>query len=96
MLLVPVGGPVEVLGGGLVDGGGGGGEAGGDVVLEAVLADVAEELLHVGDLDDARAAEGVERVVGECSLADVALDLAGEVVGGEAGEAHGAGLHLTV
>ena len=59
-----------------MDGGGGGGEAGGDVVLEAVLADVAEELLHVGDLDDAGSAEGVERVVGEGALADVAFDLA--------------------
>jgi hypothetical protein len=46
-----VGGPVEVFGGGLVGGGGGGGEAGGDVVLEAVLADIAEELLYLGDLD---------------------------------------------
>ena len=95
-LLMPVGGPVEVAGGGLVDGGGGGGEAGGDVVLEAVLADVAQQRLHVGDVDDACAAEGVERVVGEGPLADVALDGAREVVGGEAGEGHGAGLHLSI
>ena len=93
---MPVGGPVEVAGGGFVDGGGGGGEAGGDVVLEAVFADVAEERLHVGDVDDAGAAEGGERVVGEGSLADVALDGAREVVGGEAGEGHGAGLHLSI
>ena len=91
MLLVPVHLPAEVLAGGLVDGGGGVGEVGGDVVLEAVFADVAEEVLHVGDLDDAGAAEGVEGIVGEGALADVAADLAGEVVGGEAGEAHGAG-----
>jgi hypothetical protein len=45
------------------------------VVLEAVLADVAEELLHVGDLDHAGAAEGVERVVGEGALADVAGEM---------------------
>jgi len=70
-LPVPVHGPVEVFGGGFVDRGGGGGEAGGDVVLEAVLADVAEELLHVGDLDHAGAAEGVERFVGEGAFADV-------------------------
>jgi len=72
---MPVHGPVEVFGGGFVDRGGGGGEAGGDVVLEAVLADVAEELLHVGDLDHAGAAEGVERVVGEGALADVAGEM---------------------
>ena len=71
-LFVPVHRPAEVFAGGLVDGGGGGGEVGGDVVLEAVLADVAQQLLHVGDLDHAGAAEGVERIVGEGALADVA------------------------
>ena len=95
-LLVVVHPPAEVLAGGLVDGGGGVREVGGDVVLEAVLADEAEEILHLGDLDDAGAAEGVEGVVGEGALADVAADLAGEVVGGEAGEAHGAGFHRSI
>src|SRR6202789_3017068 len=61
-------------------------------MFEVVLADVAEELLHVGDLDDAGSSKGVERVVGEFAFADVAGDFAGEVVGGEAGEAHGPGL----
>ena len=37
----------------------------GDVVFEAVLADVAQQRLHAGNLDDAGAAEGAERVVGE-------------------------------
>ena len=51
------------------------GEVGGDVVFEAVLADVAQQALHVGDFDDAGSAEGVERVVGEGALADVAGEM---------------------
>ena len=43
MLLMPVHGPVEILAGGFVDGRGRGGEAGGDVVFEAVLADVVQQ-----------------------------------------------------
>src|ERR1700691_5279003 len=83
--------PSEVVGGSLVDRAGNGGEVGSHVMLEAVLADVAKELLHVGDFDDAGSAEGVEGIVGESALADVAGDAAGEVVGGEAGKAHVAG-----
>ena len=52
------------------------GEVGGDVVLEAVLADVAEQLLQARDFDHAGAAESFERIVGERALADVAADLA--------------------
>ena len=88
--------PAEVVGGGFIDGAGDCGEVGSNVMLEAVLADVAEELLHVGDFDDTCAAEGVERVVGEGAFAYVAGDLAGEVVGREAGEAHRAGLNRAV
>ena len=57
---------------------------------------IAEEFLHVGDFDNAGAAEGVERVVGEGALAGVAGDAAGEVVGGKTREAHVAGLHGAV
>jgi len=58
------------------------------VVLEAALANVAEQFLQVRDLDDAGSAEGVERIVGESAVADVAAHFACGVVGGEAGEAH--------
>jgi hypothetical protein len=57
--------PAEVLGAGLVDGGGGGAEIGGDVVLEAVFADVMEQVLQARNFDDAGASEGGERVVFE-------------------------------
>src|ERR1700677_3674662 len=88
--------PAEVVGGGLVYRACDGGEVGCHVMLEAVLADVEKELLHVGDFDDAGAAKGVEGIVGEGALADIAGDLAGEVVGGEASKAHVAGFDCAV
>src|SRR3954454_22314267 len=93
-LFVPMHLPTQVLRRGLVHCGGGFAHVGGDVVLEAVLADVPEEVLQARDLDYPGAAEGLERVVGEGALADVAADLAGGVVGGEAGESHRGGLYL--
>src|SRR5262245_47707347 len=86
-------GPVEIARGGLLYGTGYRGHVRRDVVLEAVFADVAEEFLEVVDLDHARAAEGIQRVVGELALANVALDAAFHIVRGEAREAHRAGLH---
>src|SRR5271167_169668 len=82
--------PAEVAGGGFVDGGGYRGEICGDVVLEAVFADVAEEFLEMGDFYYAGAAEGFEGIVGEGAFAYVAGDFSGAIVGGEARETHGA------
>src|ERR1700722_18028128 len=57
-------------------------------MLKAALADKAQQLLQVRDLDYACAAERVQRVVGEASFAYVAAHLAGSIVSGEAGETH--------
>src|ERR1700757_3008544 len=62
-------------------------------MLESTLADEAEEFLQPGNSDDARAAKSFQRIVGEFAFADVAADLAVEVVGGEAEVAHGSGFH---
>ncbi len=44
--------------------------------------------MHPRNLHDAGAAKGVERVVGELALADVAANLPGQIVGREAHETH--------
>src|ERR1700760_4951405 len=62
-------------------------------MLESTFADEAEKFLQPGNSDDACAAEGFERIVGEFAFADVAADLAIEVVGGVAEVAHGSGFH---
>src|ERR1700761_1864648 len=80
--------PAEITRGGFVDGACYGGEVGGDVVLESALADVAQELLHLRNFDDARATEGLERIVGEFAFADVAANFSSEVIGREAKVAH--------
>src|ERR1700759_5578731 len=59
-----------------------------DVVLEAALADVVQELLKVGDLAHTRAAEGCERVVGEPALPSITRNPSLKVVCGEPREAH--------
>jgi hypothetical protein len=46
-------------------------------MLEATLADEVQQLLQVRNLDHARAAECVQRVVGEASFTYVAAHLAG-------------------
>lgn len=79
-----------------MDGGGDRGEICGDVMLEAVLADVTEKFLEMRDFYHAGAAEGFERIVGEFALADVAGTFSGEIVGGEARETHGAALDAAV
>src|SRR5450755_3512111 len=68
------------------------GKIGSDVMFESVLADIVQEFLHLPDFDHARSTEGVERVVGEPSLTNVATHLACRVVGGEACKAHLLGL----
>ena len=84
--------PAEVAGRGFVDGGGYRGKIRGDVVLKAVFADVAEKFLEMRDFYYAGATEGFEGIVGELTLADIAGNFSGEVVGGEARETHGAAL----
>ena len=68
------------------------GKIGGYVVFEAAFANVVQEFLHVRDFDDAGATEGVEWIVGESALADVAAHFSCGIVGGEASEAHFFGL----
>src|SRR6185312_3033975 len=87
--------PAEVADGGFVHRARGLGEVGGDMMLESSFADVAQELLHFGNADDAGSAEGFERVLGEFALTYVAADFAGELVGGEAAVGHGSGFDAT-
>src|ERR1017187_3482817 len=61
-------------------------------MLEAALADVAEQLLKLRDAYHAGAAKGFERIVGELAFPDVAVDRALAVVGGKAHETHRPGL----
>ncbi len=81
---MPVHVPAEVARGCLVDRPGHGGKIRGDVMLEAVFANVVEQPLHLRNFDDPRAAESVERIVGKFAFADIAANLASSVVGGEA------------
>ena len=60
----------------LHDGRGHAGRVDGNVVLEAVLADVGQQPLQLGHLDHAIAAEGEQRIVGQIALAHVGADLA--------------------
>ena len=85
---MPVHIPTQVSRGGFMHGGCHRREVGSDVVFETVLADVVEQFLHMGDFNHARAAKGIQRIVGELALAYVAAHPAGCVVGGEAGKAH--------
>src|SRR5580700_1692659 len=52
-----------------------------DVMLETVFANVAQQFLHVGNLDDSGAAECFQRIIGESPFADVAADHAILIVG---------------
>src|SRR4051812_12662503 len=87
--------PAQVLRRRLMDRVGDVGEGAGDVVLESVLADVAEQRLKARDLDDTGAAERLEVIPGEFTLADVAGDPPGAVVRRESRESHGPRLHLS-
>src|SRR5580704_6704267 len=82
--------PAEVAGGGFVDGVRNRGEISGDVMLEAVFADVAEQFLEMRDFYYAGAAESFEGIVGEGAFAYVAGNFSGEIVGGETRKTHGA------
>src|SRR5690242_16917932 len=80
--------PVQIPGGGFIDGGSNTRQVGGHVMLKTVFADVVQQLLHLGDFDYAGAAESVQRVIGKSAFAHISAHLAGCVVGGEAGKAH--------
>ena len=60
----------EIAHGGLVDRGPNVGEVRGDVVFKAFAADVLEQRLQLGNLNHARAAKGLERIVGEMAFLD--------------------------
>ena len=85
---MPIHIPAQVSGSGLIHRRRYRGQVGRDVVFETVLADEMQQLLHMGNLNDTRATKGVQWVVGELALADVASHPPGCVVGGEAGKAH--------
>ncbi len=76
--------PAHVLAHGFLDRIGALRQVDGRVVLEAVLADVRQQRLEVGDVRDADAAEGVQRVVRHIALPDVCRDQPVEVVGRDA------------
>src|ERR1700692_4970483 len=80
-LSMPVHLPSEVLGGSFVNRRGGRREVGGNMVFKAVLADITQQLLHLRNLNHSCPAERMQRVVGKCTLAYIAGDLSGEVVG---------------
>lgn len=57
----------------------------GDVVLETVAAQVAEQLLQARDAADAYAALAFEGVVSELAEADIGLNAALRVIGADSG-----------
>ena len=59
------------------------------VVLEAVLADVVQKLLEIGNLHDSDASEGIQRVVRERAFFHGPADCACGIVRRETREAHG-------
>jgi len=65
----------------------------GGVMFEAVLADEIQKILQVRDVGHTKAAERIERIVGQLSLAHVGGDLAAEIVGGDAAEGEWLGAH---
>src|SRR5690348_11417149 len=83
--------PAEVSRGSFVNNGRDAREIGGDVVLEAVFANVVEQFLQSGNLDDACAAERFERIVGKSSAACITPNFTASIVGGKSREAHEAG-----
>src|SRR5215472_4879078 len=65
------------------------------MVLEAIFADVAQELLHLRNLHHPGPAEGIQRIIRKPALAYVTADPPGEIVRGESREAHGARFYAT-
>src|SRR5215471_4000143 len=85
--------PAKVSCGGFVHGSIHGCQIGRDVVFEAALADIVQQLLKPRNAHHARTAERLEWIIRELAVADIAIDRAFAIVGGKAREAHGAGLH---
>src|ERR1035441_6581506 len=90
---MPVDVPTEILRRGLMHHPENLRKIGGGVMLKALLADHAQQILQVRDLHHASAAERLERIVGEPAAAHIAAHLAKPVVGGEAREGHGRRFH---
>jgi hypothetical protein len=67
-------------------------EVGGYMMLESLAADVLQQLLQLGNLGHARAAEGGQRIVGELARSDIAADYTATIVGRVARIAHRAAL----
>src|SRR5271156_1455788 len=91
---MPVGFPAHVVCRDFMDDPGNRCEVCSDVMLETVFANVAQQFLHVGNLDDSGAAECFQRIISKASFPYVAADHAVLIVGGKARETHRRGLHL--
>ena len=87
--------PAHIAHGGFVHGRSDRGEVRGDVVFEAVFADVVQQLLQPRNFHYARAAEGFEGIVGEVPAAGVAANVAASIVGRKARKTHRSCLHPT-
>lgn len=83
--------PAEVLAQGFFDGVGDFAEVGGDVMFVAVLTDVGQQLLEIGNLHDAVPAKRGQLVIGEPPLASVGNHAAVAVVGRDAAVGERAG-----
>jgi tetratricopeptide (TPR) repeat protein len=62
-------------------------------MFESVLANVAQELLHLWDFNHSSPTESVEIIIGEGSRSEIAANPAVLVVRGKACVCHGSGLH---
>src|SRR5437773_11906008 len=85
---MPVHLPPQITSGCFMNGRGDRGKIGGNVMLEAVLANEVQQLLHPWDLNYTCASEGIQRVVSESALANVAAYLARGVIGRETGRTY--------
>ena len=81
LISVPVHLPAEITDSSLVHGTCRGGEVRGYVMLEAVLANVMQQILQVRNLDDTDAAKRVQRIRCEFTLSNVAAHHTGCVIG---------------
>src|ERR1700743_2146042 len=93
---MPVHLPAKIPASRFMDGRCSGGEIRGHMVFKAVLTDISQQLLHLRNLNYAGSAKGLERIVGESTLADIAGDLSSKGVGRKEREAHRPGLYPAV
>src|SRR5207247_9911193 len=85
---MPVHLPPQITSGCFMNGRGDRGKIGGNVMLEAVLANEVQKLLHPWDLNYTCASEGIQRVGSESALARVAVPVASRVIGRDTGVPH--------